>query len=358
MTQLSDYHYDLPDELIAQVPLAHRSDSRLLVMDGPLRRHLDIRSLPTILRRGDRLVFNNTRVIPARLFGHKLSGGRLELMLERITSQGSVLAKIRASKSPKPGSTIVLEGTAGDEIPVPSLKAKVIARHDDLFELGDTDDAGVSVGEFIEKHGDIPLPPYIQRRPDAADAERYQTVFAREPGAVAAPTAGLHFDHDLFAALEEQGISHSFITLHVGAGTFQPVRVSDISKHVMHAERAEVSPQVVDEILATRAAGGRIIAVGTTCVRSLEAAASATGQLSPFDEETRLFITPGFQFNVIDAMITNFHLPESTLLMLVAAFAGLENTLSAYSEAVQMRYRFFSYGDAMLVWPGTDSQGA
>ncbi|MFK7860225.1 MAG: tRNA preQ1(34) S-adenosylmethionine ribosyltransferase-isomerase QueA [Granulosicoccus sp.] len=355
MTQLSDYYYDLPDELIAQVPLAHRSDSRLLVLEGSQRLHLDVRSLPTLLRRGDRLVFNNTRVIPARLFGHKLSGGKLELMLERVTDQGTVLAKIRCSKSPKPGSVIVLEGAADDAAFATSVQAKVIARHDDLFELSDNDDDAVSVTEFIQRHGDIPLPPYIQRKPDAGDAERYQTVFAQEPGAVAAPTAGLHFDNELLAVLEEHGISHSFITLHVGAGTFQPVRVDDVSKHIMHAERAEVTRQVVDEIHATKSAGGRVVAVGTTCVRTLEAAAAGTGELSPFNGETRLFITPGFKFNVIDAMITNFHLPESTLLMLVAAFAGLDNTLAAYTEAVQKRYRFFSYGDAMFVLPGTDA---
>ena len=360
MTQLSDFSYDLPDELIAQEPLANRSDSRLLVMSGTQRQHLSMRDIPLQLRTGDRLVFNNTRVIPARVFGHKSTGGQLELMLERLNPSGTVLAKIRCSKSPKPGSTIILQGASDSESAnlkaLATIEAQVLGRQDDLFELQVCDSADMSLGEFIERYGDIPLPPYIQRKPTAADVERYQTVFAKTPGAVAAPTAGLHFDTALLDSLEHDGIDSSFITLHVGAGTFQPVRVDDISRHVMHAERAEVSPQVVDEINATRASGGRIIAVGTTCVRSLEAAAIPTGELAPFNADTRLFITPGFRFNVIDAMLTNFHLPESTLLMLVASFAGLDNTLAAYKEAVDERYRFFSYGDAMLVWPTTSNE--
>ena len=359
MTQLSDFTYDLPDELIAQAPLANRSDSRLLVMHGNARQHLSIQDLPSQLKPGDRLVFNNTRVIPARLFGQKQSGGKLELMLERLSSTGSVLAKIRCSKSPKPGSLITLHGAVNSQTDnraskasiQASIQARVLARHDDLFELEAIDGSDKSLGEFIERYGDIPLPPYIQRKPTTEDAERYQTVFAKTPGAVAAPTAGLHFDQQLLDALAQRGIDRSFITLHVGAGTFQPVRVDDISKHVMHAERAEVAQQVVDDITATRAHGGRVIAVGTTCVRSLEAAAAETGALAAFNAETQLFITPGFRFNVIDAMLTNFHLPESTLLMLVASFAGLDNTLAAYKAAVEKRYRFFSYGDAMLVWP-------
>jgi len=358
MTQLSDFTYDLPEELIAQTPLANRSDSRLLVMQGSDRQHLGIKDLPSQLKPGDRLVFNNTRVVPARLFGHKASGGKLELMLERLSPTGAVLAKIRCSKSPKPGSLITLQGAVSPQTQKiatqASIQARVLARHDDLFELEAIDGSDRSLGEFIERYGDIPLPPYIQRKPTTEDAERYQTVFAKTPGAVAAPTAGLHFDSQLLDALAQRCVDTSFITLHVGAGTFQPVRVDDISKHVMHAERAEVTQQVVDDIAATRALGGRVIAVGTTCVRSLEAAAAKTGSLAAFNAQTQLFITPGFRFNVIDAMVTNFHLPESTLLMLVASFAGLDNTLTAYKAAVEKRYRFFSYGDAMLVWP-TDS---
>ncbi len=282
-------------------------------------------------------------------------------MLERVTDRGTVLAKIRCSKSPKPDSLITLVGHDGDFNV--SITAKVITRQADLFELQeavsepDKDSVGqslthsITLGDFIAKYGDIPLPPYIERKPDSDDLERYQTVFAQTSGAVAAPTAGLHFDDELLAQLAAAGIDRSFITLHVGAGTFQPVRVDNIEEHEMHAERVDVSQQCVDEIESTRAAGGRIIAVGTTCVRSLEAAAQPTGQLSAFKGETQLFVTPGFTFNVIDAMLTNFHLPESTLLMLVSAFAGKHNTLAAYQQAVAMRYRFFSYGDAMLVWP-------
>lgn len=304
------------------------------------------------------MVFNDTKVIPARVFGHKASGGKLELMLERITERGTVLAKIRCSKSPKPNSLITLVGRDGA-----SIMARVIDRHSDLFELKESDGASnddntgesltstMTLGDFIAQYGDIPLPPYIERKPDSVDLERYQTVFAQTSGAVAAPTAGLHFDDELLGQLAAAGIDRSFITLHVGAGTFQPVRVDNIEEHEMHAERVEVSQQCVDEIESTRAAGGRIIAVGTTCVRSLEAAAQATGQLGAFKGETQLFVTPGFSFNVVDAMLTNFHLPESTLLMLVSAFAGKGNTLAAYQQAVEERYRFFSYGDAMLVWP-------
>lgn len=355
MTQLSDFSYDLPDELIAQVPLANRSDSRLLVMDGASHRHLHMHDFPSQLKAGDRLVFNNTRVVPARVFGHKRSGGQLELMLERLTPTGTVLAKIRCSKSPKPGSVIVLQAPIDGETGTPkggaTIEAEVLGRQDDLFELRACAGSDRSMGEFIEQYGEIPLPPYIQRKPTAKDAERYQTVFAKAPGAVAAPTAGLHFDTALLDALAQKGVDTSFITLHIGAGTFQPVRVDDISQHVMHAERAEVTQQVVDEIDATRIRGGRVVAVGTTCVRSLEAAASQTGTLAAFNADTQLFITPGFRFNVVDAMLTNFHLPESTLLMLVASFAGLDNTLAAYKAAVTKGYRFFSYGDAMLVWP-------
>ena len=363
MSLLSDYHFDLPPELIAQTPLPCRSDSRLLCLSGAHCDHKTIRDLPNQLKSGDRLVFNDTKVIPARVFGHKASGGKLELMLERITERGTVLAKIRCSKSPKPDSLITLTGRDGGAIV--SITARVIARHTDLFELQESEgelnnnrvetllNNTMTLGDFIAQYGDIPLPPYIERKPDSTDLERYQTVFAQTSGAVAAPTAGLHFDEALLSQLAAAGIDRSFITLHVGAGTFQPVRVDNIQDHEMHAERVDVSQQCVDEIESTRAAGGRIIAVGTTCVRSLEAAAQATGRLSKFKGETQLFVTPGFSFNVIDAMLTNFHLPESTLLMLVSAFAGKDNTLAAYLQAVEERYRFFSYGDAMLVWPNS-----
>lgn len=358
MTQLADYHYHLPEELIAQVPLENRADSRLLVMDGSHREHLDFKDLPSLLRSGDRLVFNNTRVIPARLSGHKLSGGKIEFMLERFTEHGTVLAKIRASKSPKTGVVLILESKSSATVPdngTESWRVEVVGRQSDLFELKESEDnnKGMSLADFLAQNGDIPLPPYIQRKPDDNDLKRYQTVFAQVPGAVAAPTAGLHFDDELLERLSHRGINQSFITLHVGAGTFQPVRVTDISNHTMHTERVAVNQKVVTEILQTKARGGRVIAVGTTCVRSLEAAA-ASGELMPFDGETQLFITPGFRFNVIDAMITNFHLPESTLLMLVSAFAGRRHTLNAYREAVERQYRFFSYGDAMLVFPASN----
>lgn len=359
MTQLADYHYHLPDELIAQAPLANRSDSRLLVLNGHHTEHLDFRQLPHLLRAGDRLVFNNTRVIPARLSGHKLSGGKVEFMLERFTGNNTVLAKIRASKSPKAGAVLVLESNTSGAIANNAdsgFRVEVTGRQDDLFELkGNAENnPDVTLSEFIARNGEIPLPPYIQRKPDEIDHERYQTVYAKAPGAVAAPTAGLHFDNKLLETLSKNRIDQSYITLHVGAGTFQPVRVSDITRHTMHAERAEVTQRVVDEVNETKSRGGRVFAVGTTCVRSLEAAA-ASGELTAFNGETRLFITPGFTFNVIDAMITNFHLPESTLLMLVAAFAGRGNTLAAYHEAVERQYRFFSYGDAMMVFPAIDS---
>ncbi|WP_088922070.1 tRNA preQ1(34) S-adenosylmethionine ribosyltransferase-isomerase QueA [Granulosicoccus antarcticus] len=362
--RLSDFFYDLPDELIAQAPLAARSDSRLMVVDGRVGKasdtensesqavqHLSVRDLPRLLKKGDHLVFNNTRVIPARLYGAKASGGKLEMMLERVTSRGSVLAKIRASKSPKPGSIIVLSGRDTQSADCPHCEARVVGRQDDLFELEAVDNSNDVLTRFIEAQGEIPLPPYIERAPDAADDERYQTVFAKSPGAVAAPTAGLHFDEDLLQALSAAGITHSFITLHVGAGTFQPVRVENPAEHVMHAERVTVDAATVAEIQAAKARGGRIVAVGTTSVRALEAAAAETGVLAPFNGETRLFLVPGAKFYVVDAMVTNFHLPESTLLMLVASFTGLDTIMQAYRMAVLERYRFFSYGDAMLVWP-------
>jgi len=352
--QLSDFHYELPQTLIAQAPLANRSDSRLLVLDNNQLQHRQVCELPQLLKSGDHLVFNNTRVVPARLMGQKSSGGKLEMMLERVTETGQVLAKIRCSKSPKPGSIIELYSTALTEQSNQALvrtEARVVGRLDDMFELEATGEHAFSLAEFIEKHAQIPLPPYIQRAPDENDEERYQTVFAEVPGAVAAPTAGLHFDDALFRQLKESGITYSFITLHVGAGTFQPVRVTNPDEHVMHAERVSVEDDTVEAIAAARARGGRVIAVGTTSVRALEASAARSGQVQCFHGETRLFLTPGATFHVVDGIFTNFHLPESTLLMLIAAFAGLDNTLAAYRQAVLEQYRFFSYGDAMLVWP-------
>lgn len=353
--KLSDYHYDLPASLIAQSPLQNRSDSRLMVVTGHDRAHMSVRDLAQLLKAGDHLVFNNTRVIPARLFGQKKSGGKLELMLERMNNDGSVLAKIRASKSPKPGTVIELHAPRSEtDHPHDSpetLELNVTGRRDDLFELQVAAGYEAQLAQFVEDHGEIPLPPYIERKPGDEDQERYQTVFAEKPGAVAAPTAGLHFDSALFASLESAGISHSFITLHVGAGTFQPVRVENPENHVMHAERVSVGSDTVAAIEACKARSGRVIAVGTTCVRALEACAKESGSVQAFEGETRLFLTPGAKFNVVDAMFTNFHLPESTLLMLVSAFAGLDETLAAYHDAVERQYRFFSYGDAMLVWP-------
>ncbi|MEE9322063.1 MAG: tRNA preQ1(34) S-adenosylmethionine ribosyltransferase-isomerase QueA [Granulosicoccus sp.] len=350
--QLQDFHFDLPPELIAQQPLPTRSASRLLVLATTGIAHRQFSELPNLLNAGDHLVFNDTRVIPARLMGHKASGGMLEMMLERVLPGGRVLAKLRASKSPKPGARLFLvageaDSSSGDTA---KLEVEVVARHDDLFELTAPNNA---LPAFIEAHGAIPLPPYINRAPAARDALRYQTVFAREPGAVAAPTAGLHFDQELLDTLSKKLITSSFVTLHVGAGTFQPVRVDDLSQHTMHAERVSVPAATVEAIQRTRANGGKVIAVGTTSVRALEAAAAAdeNEHLAAWSGETRLFLTPGSTFRVIDGMITNFHLSESTLLMLVSAFAGHAETLAAYREAVAQRYRFFSYGDAMLVWP-------
>lgn len=335
----SDFAYDLPEDRIAQAPLAERSASRLLRVDGSAGDWSDhaFRDLPGLLSPGDLLVFNDTRVIPARIFGIKDTGGRVEILIERVGSDREAVAQVRASKSPRAGTRITLEGGA---------VAHVTGREDDLFRLS----FDVPVFECLEAHGHMPLPPYIRRPDDTADRERYQTVFAREPGAVAAPTAGLHFDETLLAGLEARGIQTARVTLHVGAGTFQPVRVEDLSTHTMHAERARVTGAVCDAVRAARARGSRVVAVGTTVVRSLESAAGG-GELAPWEGETRLFIRPGYEFRAVDAMITNFHLPESTLLMLVCAFAGTELVLDAYRHAVAAQYRFFSYGDAMLLLP-------
>ncbi len=337
--QLSDFHFTLPDELIAQEPLPERSASRLLTLDGWQVAHRAFSDLPSLLRSGDHLVLNNTRVIPARLYGQKASGGQIEVLVERITDADRMLAKVRASKSPKPGSTLELAG----------VNVTVVGREQDLFDLHWHIPDGVSLDELLDRHGKMPLPPYITREVSNADLTRYQTVYAEEPGAVAAPTAGLHFDESIFSALQEKGITHSFVTLHVGAGTFQPVRADNIKDHVMHAERVSVDQETVDTIDQVKRQGGRVIAVGTTSVRALESA-SASGSLQAYSGDTRLFLTPGSEFYTVDAMVTNFHLPESTLLMLVSAFAGYEQTMAAYKAAVDERYRFFSYGDAMLVW--------
>jgi S-adenosylmethionine:tRNA ribosyltransferase-isomerase len=342
--QVSDFNFELPDELIARYPMKQRTGSRLLQLDGSSGaithgRFVDILEL---VMPGDLLVFNNTRVIPARLFGQKESGGKIELLVERLLDSQRILAHVRASKSPKEGSRLLFEN---------GISAMMVARHDALFELHFSGDQGVLA--ILESIGHIPLPPYIDRPDDESDKERYQTVYNAKPGAVAAPTAGLHFDESMLAALAAKGIEQAFVTLHVGAGTFQPVRVADVNEHKMHKEYAEVPAEVIRKIEATRARGGRVIAVGTTSVRSLESAAQASmacgTTLQPFSGDTDIFIFPGYQFQVVDALITNFHLPESTLIMLVSAFAGYEHVMTAYQEAVAERYRFFSYGDAMFV---------
>jgi S-adenosylmethionine:tRNA ribosyltransferase-isomerase len=338
----SDFHYDLPSELIAQAPLAERSASRLLHVppgDAPLEdRH--VRDLPSLLRAGDLLVFNDTRVIPARLFGAKATGGRVEILIERLLPGAEARAQLGVSKPPQVGSRIALD--AGGE-------AEVLARLDDGFwQLRFHVDGALE--DWLQEAGQLPLPPYIERRPDQADAERYQTVFAREAGAVAAPTAGLHFDAPLLEALRGRGIETGHITLHVGAGTFQPVRVDDVQSHRMHSEWINVGEGLVEQVRRTRAAGGRVVAVGTTVVRALESAL-VDGELQPFSGDTSIFIYPGYRLRSIDALMTNFHLPESTLLMLVSAFAGKARIFAAYEHAVRQRYRFFSYGDAMLLWP-------
>ena len=337
----SDFHYDLPPELIAQAPLPERSASRLLVAPAGEPGFIDasIRDLPGFLREGDLLVFNDTRVIPARLFGHKSTGGRVEILIERLLGQSDALAQVGASKTPKPGARIALD--AGGE-------AEVLARDERGFTTLRFHVEG-ALPDWLQVAGQLPLPPYIERAPDAADAERYQTVFAREPGAVAAPTAGLHFDDALLAALAARGVQTGFVTLHVGAGTFQPVRVDDLDAHRMHSEWIDVGEALVAQVRATRAAGGRVVSVGTTVLRALESAWSE-GEVRRFRGDTAIFIHPPATVRSVDALVTNFHLPESTLLMLVSAFAGIGRIRAAYAHAVAARYRFFSYGDAMLLW--------
>ncbi|TLZ35418.1 MAG: tRNA preQ1(34) S-adenosylmethionine ribosyltransferase-isomerase QueA [Gammaproteobacteria bacterium] len=354
-----DFSYELPEELIAQAPLSERSASRMLVLDGVSGALTDsaVRELPRFLEPGDLLVFNDTRVVAARLVGVKPSGGRVEILLERALAGPGALAQLSASKPIRAGLEV---HTAGGIV-------RVLAREDELWRIA----LPAPALPFFERFGAVPLPPYIRRAPDALDRERYQSLFAREPGAVAAPTASLHFDEPLLEALRERGVHCAWITLHVGAGTFQPLRTDDIASHTMHAERASVSAATVDAIARTRAAGGRVVAVGTTVMRALESAAlpagggtagaraaapgegGAVSPLAPWSGDTRLYITPGFHFRVSDVLLTNFHLPESTLLILVCAFAGRHRTLAAYEHAVRARYRFFSYGDAMLITRGS-----
>ena len=339
-----DFAYDLPTELIAQQPAAERSAARLLLLDGLNGEIIDsaVRELPRHLRPGDLLVLNDTRVVPARLIGSKPSGGRVEILLERALPGSEALVQLAASKPIRAGLQIT---TAGGTL-------EVLQREADLWRIALPQPAL----EFFERFGAVPLPPYIRRAPQAADRERYQSIFAREPGAVAAPTASLHFDAALIATLDAAGVARALVTLHVGAGTFQPLRSDAPAEQVLHAERASVGAATCEAIARTRARGGRVIAVGTTVVRALESAAlqglqsdEAGAPLAPWCGETRLFIYPGFRFRVCDLLLTNFHLPESTLLMLVSAFAGREQVLAAYRHAVAARYRFFSYGDAMLI---------
>ena len=342
--QVSDFNFALPDELIARYPMPERTASRLLQLQGDSGeiRHGHFTDVLQLLNPGDLLVFNNTRVIPARLFGQKASGGKLEVLVERVLDSQTVLAHVRASKAPKSGTLLQF-----DE----GVEATMVARHDALFELKFA--GSRSVFAILEAIGHMPLPPYIDRPDEQADKERYQTVYNAKPGAVAAPTAGLHFDKPLLAQLQAKGVELAFVTLHVGAGTFQPVRVDKIEDHHMHKEYVEVPEAVIAQIAATRRRGGRVVAVGTTSVRSLESAARASLQrgieLAAFSGDTDIFIFPGYQFSVVDALITNFHLPESTLIMLVSAFAGYDHVMAAYRQAVAERYRFFSYGDAMFV---------
>jgi len=337
-----DFAYDLPAELIAQEPLSERSAGRMLVLEGNTGalRDRSIRDLPGELREGDLLVVNDTRVVAARLIGNKPSGGRVEILLERALEGTQALAQLSASKPIRAGLEVA---TAGGVV-------RVLACEAQLWRI----ELPAPALEFFERFGAVPLPPYIQRAPRPEDRERYQSIFAREPGAVAAPTASLHFDAALTAALAARGVCRTCITLHVGAGTFQPLRGDEVASHLLHPERAAVGTAACEAIAGTRAAGGRVVAVGTTVVRALESAALVApgGALAPWQGETRLFITPGFRFQVCDVLLTNFHLPESTLLMLVCAFAGRGRVLDAYAHAVQARYRFFSYGDAMLITAG------
>ncbi|WP_419810780.1 tRNA preQ1(34) S-adenosylmethionine ribosyltransferase-isomerase QueA [Bacterioplanoides sp.] len=346
----SDFNFELPDELIARYPMAERSASRLLCLNGEngdVAHHI-FRDIESMLESGDLLVFNNTKVIPARLYGEKESGGKLEALIERVLGEHEALAHIKCSRSPKPGQTIYLGGSKEDGTAV-----EVLGRKDALFHLKFCGDKPLLA--LLDDVGHMPLPPYMERDDAEEDKERYQTVYAEKPGAVAAPTAGLHFDDALMARLKDKGVNFAYVTLHVGAGTFQPVKVDDVTNHQMHSEYIEVSADVVNAVKTTRTNGKRVVAVGTTSVRSLESA-SQQGEIAEFYDDSEIFIYPGYQFRSVDAMITNFHLPESTLIMLVSAFAGKSHVMAAYEQAINDQYRFYSYGDAMFVTPQQHSQ--
>ncbi len=345
-----DFHYDLPEHLIAKVPTPERTASRLMVLEGPSGAiaHRSFVDVLTLIEPGDLLVFNDTRVIPARVFGKKATGGQLEILVERVLNRSEILAHVRSSKSPKPGSKILLKDEDSE------IAVEVLGRKSSLFHLKFPGD---SVLDTLERIGRMPLPPYIDREDDLSDRERYQTVYGSKKGAVAAPTAGLHFDDALIEQLKKKGVNVAFATLHVGAGTFQPVRVDDIKEHEMHTEVMELGQGVVTAVKETKKAGKRVIAVGTTSVRCLETAASVNnGEIAPYQGDTNIFIYPSYEYKVVDALITNFHLPESTLMMLVSAFAGYRHTMAAYAEAIAESYRFFSYGDAMFITRNPDAE--
>ncbi len=341
----ADFAFDLPEELIAQQPLPERSASRLLEVDGQSGEitHRVFTDLPALLAPGDLLIFNNTRVLPARLYAQKQTGGKAEILIERLLGDGGALAHVRASKSPREGMLLII--TSEPESDLSELAVRVIGREGALYRLAP--ESG-SIKEMMRRFGHMPLPPYIERSDTPEDRDRYQTVFGRRDGAVAAPTAGLHFDQPLLDTLKLAGIAISEVTLHVGAGTFQPMRADNIEEHIMHSEYVEVDQACCDAIARCRSQGGRVVAIGTTAVRSLETAAR-DGIPEPYSGDTDIFLYPGCKFNVVDAMVTNFHLPESTLIMLVSAFSGMDNIRSAYASAIENRYRFFSYGDAMFL---------
>ncbi|NKB35797.1 MAG: tRNA preQ1(34) S-adenosylmethionine ribosyltransferase-isomerase QueA [Gammaproteobacteria bacterium] len=340
--QRRDFNFELPETLIAQYPPTQRGDSRLLVLNRQTGEYQDKKflCLSELVFENDLLVFNDTRVIPARLFARKESGGKVEILLERVLDERNILCQIRSSKKPKPGSVIVLED---------GTQLVLIERQLNFFQLQLSSNTGESLLEKIQILGHMPLPPYIKRSDESIDLDRYQTVYAKQAGAVAAPTAGLHFSEEMLETLKNRGVDSAFVTLHVGAGTFQPVRSDKLEDHKMHSEWFNLSESVCEKVNKTRATGGRVIAVGTTSVRCLESAAAENQKLKPYEGETDIFIYPGFEFNVVDALITNFHLPESTLLMLVSALAGREHIMQAYKHAVDESYRFFSYGDAMFI---------